>query len=52
MENYCFSCKKYTANKYSSFKNAKQKGLTLLSNCAVCSKKKSTFNKNKELSND
>ena len=52
METYCVSCKKYTADKNSSVKKTKQNSLMLLSNCAVCGKKKSTFTKNKELLND
>ena len=52
MENYCVSCKKNTANENSSVRKTKQNRLMLLSNCAVCGKKKSTFIKNKELSND
>ena len=49
IETYCVTCKKYTANKNSSVKKAKQNRLMLLSNCAVCVKKKSTFVKNKEI---
>ena len=52
METYCVSCKKNTANENSSVKETKQNGLMLLSNCAVCGNKKSTFLKNKEHSND
>ena len=51
METYCFSCKKYTANENSSVRKTKQNRLMLLSNCAVCGNKKSTFIKNKELHN-
>ena len=51
METYCVSSKKYAANKNSSVRKAKQKRLILLSNCAVCGKKKSIFIKNKELHN-
>ena len=51
METYCFSCKKKTANENSSVKKSKQNRLTILSNCAVCRKKKSTFIKNQELDN-
>ena len=43
METYCVSCKKYTANENSSVRKTKQNRLMLLSNCTVCSKKKSTF---------
>ena len=46
MENYCVSCKKNTANENSSVRKTKQNRLMLLSNCAVCGKKKITFIKN------
>ena len=49
METYCFSCKKNTANVNSIVTKTKQRRLMLLSNCAICGKKKSTFIKNKEL---
>ena len=52
MEPYCISCKKNTENKNSSVRKTKQNSLTLLSNSSVCGKKKSSFLKNKELSND
>ena len=39
--------KKYTANENSSVKKTTQNRLMLLSNCAVCGKKKSTSIKNK-----
>ena len=52
MKTYCVSCKKNTINENSSVRKTKQNRLMLLSNCAVCDKKKSTFIKNKELSND
>ena len=51
MKTYCFSCKKYTANENSSAKQTEQNRLMLLSDCAVCGRKKSTFIKNKELLN-
>ena len=51
METYCVSCKKYTANENSNVGETKQTRLKLLSNCAICCKKKSTFIKNKELHN-
>ena len=51
MENYCVSCKKYTANKNSSIKKTKQNKLMLLSNSALCGKGKIYFIKNKELHN-
>ena len=43
MEKYCISCEKNNANKSSSVKSAKQNKLMPLSNCAVCSEKKSRF---------
>ena len=49
METYCASCKKNTANGNSSVRKTKQNTLMLLSICAVCGKKKSTFIKNQEL---
>ena len=52
METYCVSCKKYTANENSSVRKTKQNILILLSNRAICGKRKSTFIKNDELSND
>ena len=51
METYCVSCKKDTENEISSVSKTKKNRLMLLSNCAVCGKKKSTFIKNKELHN-
>ena len=51
MEMYCLSYRKYTANKNSSVTKTKQNRLMLISNCAVCGKKRSTFIKNKELHN-
>ena len=47
MEMYCVSSKETTANENSSVRKAKQNRLLLLSNCAVCGKKKSTFIKKK-----
>ena len=49
METYCISCKKYTANKNSIVSKTKQNRLMLLSNCAICGKKKLTFIKSKEI---
>ena len=49
METYCVSYKKYTENENSNARKTKQNRLMLLSNCAVCDKKKSTFIKIKEL---
>ena len=48
MGKYCFSCKKNMANKNSSVRRTKENGLMLLSNCTVCSKKKSRFIKSQE----
>ena len=49
MKTYCVSCKKNTANENSSVRKTKQNILMLVSNCAVCGKKKSRFIKNQEL---
>ena len=51
METYCVSFKKDTGKENLSVKKTKQNRLTLLSNCAVCGKKKSTCNKNEEINN-
>ena len=51
MGTYCVSCKNYTENENSNVRKTKQNRLMLLSNCAVCGKKKPTFIKNKELQN-
>ena len=51
MKTYCVSCKRYTTNENSSVRKTKQNRLMLLSNCAVCGKKKSTFIRNQELHN-
>ena len=40
MESYCASLNENTANKNLSVKKTKQNRLMLLSNCAICSKKK------------
>ena len=50
METDYVSCKKNTANKNSSVRRIKPNRLMLLSNCAICSKKKSRFMKIQELS--
>ena len=50
METHCVSCKKNTANKNSSVRRTKQNRLMLVSNCAVCGKKKLSFIKNQEAS--
>ena len=49
METYCISCEKITANKNSIARRTKQNRLMILSNCATCGKKKSTFIKNQEV---
>ena len=49
MEAYCVSCKKNTESKTSSVSKTKQNRFMLLSNCAVCGKKKSRFIKSQEL---
>ena len=51
METYYVSCKIYTENKNSNVRKTKQSRLMFLSNCSVCSKKKSAFMKNKALHN-
>ena len=51
METYCVICKKFTENENSIVRKTKQNRLMLLSNCAVCGKRKSIFIKNKELYN-
>ena len=51
MEICCVSCKKITENENSNIRNVKQNRLMLLSNCAICGKKKLIFLKNKELHN-
>ena len=51
METYCASWKKNATNENSSVRETKENRLMLLSNCAVCGKKKSIFTKNKELHN-
>ena len=45
MVTYCVSSKKYTDNENSNVRKTKQNRLMLLSNCAVCGKKKSTLYK-------
>ena len=40
METYSIRFKKYTANENSSVRKTKQNRLMLLSNCAICAKKK------------
>ena len=51
METFCGSCKTFTENENSNGRKDEQNRLMLLSNCAVCGKKKSAFMKNKELHN-
>ena len=52
MEAYCVNCKKYTANENSNVRKTKQNRLMFLSNCAIYDKRKLTFIKNQEFSND
>ena len=52
METHRVSCNKNTANENSSARKTKPNRLMLLTTCAACGKKKSTFIKNQELSND
>ena len=42
MENYCVCCKKNTSNTNSYVRKTKENRLMLLSNCAICGKKKKT----------
>ena len=49
METYYVSCKKTSVNENLSVRKTKQNTLMLLSNCAVCGKKKSMFINNQEL---
>ena len=49
VEKYCVSCKKNTAYENSSVRKIKQTRLMLLSDSAVCGKKKARFIKNQEL---
>ena len=49
METYCVSFRKNTANENLSVRKTKQNRLMLLSNCAFCGKKKSSFIKNREI---
>ena len=49
MKPYYVNCKKNNANQNSNVRRSKQNRLILVSNCAVCGKKKSRFIKNQEL---
>ena len=49
METFFVSFKKNTANKNSSIRRTKHDRLMLLSNCAACDKKKSSFIRYQEL---
>ena len=51
METYCASCKKNTENENLSVRKTKKNRSMLLSNCAICGKKKLIFIKNQELHN-
>ena len=46
MKTYWVSCKKCTADENSSVRKTILNRLIILSNCAVCGKKKLTFSKN------
>ena len=46
MKTYCVSFRKNAANENSRVQKTEQNRLMLLSNCAVCAKKKWTFIKN------
>ena len=48
MEKYCVSFRKNTVNKNSNVRRTKQDRLMLISNRAICGKKKSRLNKNQE----
>ena len=51
METCSVSCKKNTANENASVRKTKQNRLMVLSNCAVCGKKKWGLIKNQEFHN-
>ena len=48
---YCVSYKKNNANENSNCRKTKQNEILLLSNCAICGKKKLAFTENEELHN-
>ena len=48
MQLYCISSKKNIANKNSSVRRTRQNRLMVVSDCAVCGKKKSRFIKNQK----
>ena len=50
MGTYCVGCKKSTANKNYSIRRTKENRLMLVSNCAVCDRKKLRLIKNQEAS--
>ena len=50
MGTYCVGCKKSTANKNYSIRRTKENRLMLVSNCAVCDKKRLRLIKNQEAS--
>ena len=50
METYYVNCKENTVNINTSDGRKKQNRLMLVSNCAICSKKKLSFIKNQEAS--
>ena len=45
MVTYCVSFKKYPANENSNVQKTKQNRLMLLSNCAICGKKRLLYKK-------
>ena len=48
METSCVSCKKYTSNKNSSVRKTNQKGIMVLSNCALWQEKNQLLLKTKK----
>ena len=50
METCCVRWKENTTKKNSSVRRTKQNRLMILSNCAICGKKKSRFIRNQEAS--
>ena len=48
LDTYCVSCKKNTSNENWSVRKTKQNSIMLLSNCAICGKKRLTLIKNRE----
>ena len=48
MESYCLKCKKYTGNIHPKISGASNGKTMILSKCAICGSKKSTFIKQQE----